>query len=334
MNRFAICALLVGLGCSLTARAESVLVLNSEETSYSIIDRATRAEIGRLPLGREPHHIAVTPDGKEVLLASTVTNDLVALDIKTGEPRRIVRDIVDPYQLGFSPDGKWFVTVANRLDHIDIYRGSDFKLVSRIFVESVPSHLAFDSESKIVFVSLQKSSRVVAYDLTTQTIKWNVEVGKTPAGLLVLPGDKRLLVALTGEDGVQVLDPKDGTISNFLQTGKGAHNFWPKGDGRHWFLSNRVDSTVSLVDTQDMKVVGNIKVPGGPDDMDITPDGKELWVTQRFLRRIAVVDLEQMRVVASVPVGKSPHGVMMLKSGTTGPGGGPVRAASTAGEQK
>jgi DNA-binding beta-propeller fold protein YncE len=91
---------------------------------------------------------------------------------------------------------------------------------------------------------------------------------------------------------------------------------------------------VSLIDTQDMTVVGNIKVQGGPDCMDITPDGKELWVTQRFLRRIAVVDIEQMRVVASVPVGKSPHGVMMLKSGPAGPGTAPVRAASTAADQK
>src|SRR5579862_6891470 len=113
MNRFAIGALALGLAWSAAARAESVIVLNSEETSYSIVDRATRTEIGRLPLGREPHHVAVTPDGKEVLLASTVTNDLVALDTKTGEQRRIVRDVVDPYQLGFSPDGKWFVTIAN-----------------------------------------------------------------------------------------------------------------------------------------------------------------------------------------------------------------------------
>ena len=43
------------------------------------------------------------------------------LDAKTGEKRRVVRDIIDPYQLGFSPDGKWFVTVAYRLDHVDIY---------------------------------------------------------------------------------------------------------------------------------------------------------------------------------------------------------------------
>jgi DNA-binding beta-propeller fold protein YncE len=312
MNRFAIGALVVGLGWSLAAQAESVLVLNSEDTSYSIIDRATRTELGRAPLGREPHHVAVTPDGKEVLLASTVTNDLVALDIKTGEQRRIVHDIVDPYQLAYSPDGKWFVTVANRLDHIDVYRAADFKLVSRFFVESVPSHLTFDSDSKTVFVSLQKSDRVVAYDLSTQLPKWNVEVGKTPAGVLMLPGDKRLLVALTGEDGVQILDPKDGSITDFLKTGKSAHNFWPKGDGRHWFLSNRVESTVSLIDTQEMKIVGTISVPGGPDCMAITADGKEMWITQRFLRRVAVVDLAQMKVVASVRVGKSPHGIFIL----------------------
>ena len=90
-----------------------------------------------------------------------------------------------------------------------------------------------------------------------------------------------------------------------------------------------------MIDTQDMRVAGSIKVPGGPDCMDITADGKELWVTQRFLRRVAVVDLEQMRVVASIPVGKSPHGVYMLKSGPAAPGapvspaGGPLRAVST-----
>ena len=174
--------------------------------------------------------------------------------------------------------------------------------------------MAFDADSKTVFVTLQQSGRLAAFDLATQTLKWNVAVGNTPAGVLMLPDNKRLLVALTGEDGVVVVDPKDGTVTGRLQTGKGAHNFWPKGDGRHWFLSNRVEGTVSLIDTQDMKVVGTVKVPGGPDCMDITPDGKELWVTQRFLRRVAVVDLEQMKVVASIPVGKSPHGVFMLKS--------------------
>lgn len=328
MNIFAIGVLAVGLAGSVAARAESVIVLNSEDTSYSIIDRATRTEINRLPLGREPHHIAVTPDGKEVLLASTVTNDLVALDTRTGEQRRVIRDIVDAYQLGFSPDGKWFVTLANRLDHVDIYKADGFKLVGRVFLSSVPSHLAFDKDSKTVFVTLQESNRATAIDLESQMVKWSTEVGRAPAGIVMLPDDKRIMVALTGEDAVQILNPKDGAIIGRLQTGKAAHNFFPKGDGRHWFLSNRVESTVSLIDTQDMKIVGTIKVPGGPDDMAITEDGKEMWITQRFLRRVAVVDLAQMKVVASVRVGKSPHGLYILKGDAAAPA--PlVRASAT-----
>ncbi|MBS0521781.1 MAG: PQQ-binding-like beta-propeller repeat protein, partial [Proteobacteria bacterium] len=295
------------------ARAESIIVLNSEDPSYSIIDRATRTELMRVPLGREPHHLILTPDGKEVLLASTFTNELVALDTKTLERRYVVRDIIDPYQLGFSPDGKWFVTAANRLDHVDIYRTDGYKLAGRIFLDAIPSHLAFDAGSKTVFVTLQESGRVAALDLATQTIKWNVEVGKAPAGIVMLPDDKRLLVALTGEDAVLTVDPRDGSVIGRLQTGKAAHNFRVK-DNRYYFLSNRVGSTVTLIDTEEMRVVASVKVPGGPDDMDISPDGKELWVTQRFLRRIAVIDIATMKLLGNVRVGKSPHGLIILKT--------------------
>ena len=321
-----ISALALLVGASAVARADQVIVLNSEEASYSVLSRGQRTELQRLPLGREPHHLTQTPDGKEVLIASTVTNELVALDTKTGERKRTIPGIVDAYQLGFSPDGKWFVTAAYRLDHVDIYRydGTAFTLASRTFTGGMPSHLAFDNASTTVFVSLQQSKRVVAFDLKTQAIKWNVEVGKTPAGVVVLPDDKRLLVALTGEDAVVTLDPATGATTGRLQTGRGAHNFWPRGDGRHWFLSNRVEGTISLIDTQEMKVVATVRVSGGPDCMDITPDGKELWVTQRFLRRIATVDLATLKVTGSVPVGKSPHGVFILKA----PAAPPLRAAA------
>lgn len=331
MNRLSIAALTLSLVAGGTARADSVLVLNSEEASYSIISRSSRMEIGRQPVGREPHHLITTPDGNEVLIGSTVTNELLGLDIKTAERKRIVKDVIDPYFLAFSPNGKWFVTAAYRLDHVDIFHADGFRLAGRIFIDGLPSHIAFDAQSNTVFVTLQQSGRVAAFDLATQTLKWNVPVGSAPAGIVMLADDKRILVALTGEDRVVVVDPKDGAVKGSLQTGKGAHNFWPKGDGRHYFLSNRVEGVVSLIDTQDdIKVVGSVRIPGGPDCMAITPDGKELWVTQRFLRRVAVVDIEQLKVVASIAVGKSPHGVFMLKPTAVRPAGGPVRAASTA----
>jgi DNA-binding beta-propeller fold protein YncE len=325
---FALVATILGTGVT---RADSVLVLNSEDASYSILSRSQRIELKRFPIGREPHHLIATPDGNEILLGSTATNELLVLDAKTGERRTTQRDIIDPYQLGYSPDGKWFVTAAYRLDHIDIYQADGFKLARRIFMDGLPSHIAFDLGSKTVFVTLQETGRLVAFDLETQTLKWNSEVGSAPAGL-IMPDANRLLVALTGEDRIVVVDPADGAVKGSLKTGKAAHNFFPRGDGRHWFLSNRAEGTVTLLDVQDMKVVGTIKVPGGPDDMAISSDGKEMWVSQRFLRRVAVVDLDKMKMVASIPVGKSPHGIMVLKDDWQV--GGPVRAASTAGSPK
>ena len=327
MNRLGFAVVATCLCAAASARADGIIVLNADEASYSLLSRSARTELQRFPAGREPHHLILTPDGKDVLIASTVTNELVALDARTAERRNVVRNIVDPYQLGYSPDGKWFVTAAYRLDHVDLYRPDGFKLVSRIFVDSLPSHMAFDGDSRTVFVTLQQSGRVAAIDLATQMIKWNVRVGNTPAGAVMLADNRRLLVALTGEDGFVAMDPQNGSVTGRVQTGRGAHNFLARGDGRHYFVTNRVEGTISVIDTADMKVTGSIQVPGGPDCMDITADGKELWVTQRFLRRVAVIDVAQMKMVASVPVGKSPHGVFVLK---TGPAPAAVRTVSTA----
>src|SRR5260370_24110956 len=113
------------------------------------------------------------------------------LDAKTGEKRRVVRDIIDPYQLGFSPDGKWFVTVAYRLDHVDIYHADGFKLAGRIFIDGLPSHMTFDTDSKTVFVTLQQTRRGVAFDLETPAIKRNLQGRQAPAGAPMLPYNKR-----------------------------------------------------------------------------------------------------------------------------------------------
>ena len=143
------------------------------------------------------------------------------------------------------------------------------RLAGRVFIDGLPSHMTFDA-GPTVFITLQQSGRLAAFDLATQTVKWNVPVGNTPADVVMLPDDKRLLVALTGEDGIVVIDAKDGTHHRQPEDRQGRTRFLAKGDRRTGSCSNRVEGTVSLVDTQDMKVVGTIKVPGGPDCMDIT----------------------------------------------------------------
>jgi DNA-binding beta-propeller fold protein YncE len=98
-----------------------------------------------------------------------------------------------------------------------------------------------------------------------------------------------------------------------VATATAAHNLQPKGDGRHFFVSNRsVDGSISLLDTQTMTVVEKYDVPGGPDDMMVRADGKELWATARFARKVQVIDLVSKKLKMSIAVGSSPHGVFFL----------------------
>ena len=195
---------------------------------------------------------------------------------------------------------------------MDIYsvQGSDFTLAKSITLAKTPSHIAFTADSKIAFITLQDSAELAAIDLASQTVLWRMPTGPTPAGLWMTPGDQYLLVGITGADYVEVIDWRTRQSLKRITTGKGAHNFRPQGDRKHVFVSNRVASSISLIDMQTLSKVGEIaSLPAGPDDMELTPDGKNLWVTFRFAKKVGIIDIPSMKLATVIPVGKSPHGV-------------------------
>lgn len=291
------------------------VVLNSGEATVSLIDMPTRKVIKTVAVGKEPHHLMLTPDQKTLLIANAAGNDVDLMNPVSGELTGKIPNIIDPYQIGYSPNHKWFVANGNRLDRVDVYQaqGADLKLAKSIKLGKTPSHVAFTADSKIAFITLQDSNELAAIDLDTQTVLWKMTTGKVPAGVWLTPGDQYILVGLTGEDNVQVIDWKNRKEVKRIYTGKGAHNFRPLGDKKHIFISNRVASTISLINMQTLEKVGDIKgLPAGPDDMEITPDGKTLWVTLRFSKKVGVIDIPSMKLMTVIPVGKSPHGVFFM----------------------
>lgn len=299
--------------------ARPIFVLNSQDATVSVIDPVSWVEQRRIEVGKEPHHLYLTPDEKSLIVANAVGNSLTFIDPATGAVQRTVRDIVDPYHLRFSPDMKWFVTAANRLNHVDLYRWqpSDpqpFKLVKRIEAPKTPSHLFIDSRSTVAYVSLQDSDELIAIDLATQAVRWKVKTGKMPADVFLTKDDRHLLVGLTGDRFVEVFDvsgPAPRQIKR-IATGDGAHAFRARGDGRHVFVSNRVANTISMIDLQTLEVAAQLPGPGGPDCMEMMADGRTLLVSSRWARKLSMIDIEKRQVVRQVAVGRSPHGVWTL----------------------
>lgn len=315
----ALLALLAG-PAQAEGRSRPIFVLNSQDADISVIDPATHTVAKRLATGKEPHHLYLAPDEKTLIVANASGNSLTFIDPVTAEIKRTVGGIVDPYHLRFSPDMRWFVTAANRLNHIDLYQwqGVDakepFKLVKRIEAPKTPSHLFIDSKSTVVYATLQDSDEAIAIDLATQTPRWKIKVGRMPADLFLTGDDRTLLVALTGDQAVEAWDvsgplPK---LKKRIFTNKGAHAFRARGDGRGVFVSNRVANTISLIDTQSLEVLAEYPAPGGPDCIEVTADGRTLLVTSRWARKLSYIDIGSKKLVRQVDVGRSPHGVWTL----------------------
>lgn len=307
-----VCALAAMQG----AQANVVVVLNSRDATVQLLDQDTYKDLQTIPVGKEPHHLMATPDNKSLIVASSVGNELIFLDPKTGQPQRTLKDILDPYQIGFSPDQKWFVSNSLRLDRVDLYRydGANLTLAKRIPLAKLPSHMAFNAASNMVFITQQGSDQVSAIDLTTQTVKWTISVGKLPAGIVMTPDDKYLLVGIMGADYVEVIDWRTQKTVKRIKAGAGTHNFRSAGDGRYTYVSNRVSNSINIIDQKTLENVGQINVPGGPDCMEITADGKTMWATLRWIKKVAVIDIPSRKVIKLIPVGRSPHGVFFANS--------------------
>ncbi|WP_299762646.1 YncE family protein [Ramlibacter sp.] len=308
-------ALLLLAGAA-AAQPAPIFVLNSQDADVSVIDATTWRETRRIPTGKEPHHLYLTPDEKSVIVANATADSLTFIDPRTAQVQRTLRGVMDPYHLRFSPDMKWLVTAGNRLHHVDMYRwdGKELALAKRIPTGKTPSHISIDSRSTTAYVTMQDSDELVAVDLVSQDIKWRIKTGPMPADVFLTADDRLALVGLTGSDSVEVFDVSGATPRSIrkIKTGAGAHAFRAAGDKRHVYVSNRVANSISKLDLQTLQVVDSYNAPGGPDCMEVMAGGKLLMVTSRWARKLTVIDLETKQIVRQVKVGKSPHGVWTL----------------------
>jgi YVTN family beta-propeller protein len=288
------------------AAADLIYVLNSGDSSISILDAITRQELRRIPALREVHHLVLSPDGRDLLIADSGGNEIFFVDPATGDIRRRER-VSNPYHLDFSPDGRFLVICSLRRNQVDIYEARSLTLLARLRMPDKPSHMAFRPDSSIVYVTLQGSGTVAAISLVTREALWEVPVGREPAGIIWHRG--RLITGIMGSDHFTVLNPETREIERQIIVGRGAHTIFAQPDGRALWATSRVQSRLAEIDPSTLDVRRIIEMPGGPDCIAFDPDGR-IWVTLRWSGRIARVD-PRSGEYETIRVGRSPHGIFV-----------------------
>jgi YVTN family beta-propeller protein len=290
-----------------------IYVPNSGSNTVDIIDPKTYKITRHFRVGKEPQHVTPSYDLKTLWVLNDESSTLTRIDPAKGKKGKTIR-VDDPYNMYYTPDGKYAIVVAERRGCLNFLNAETMKLAHSMPVPCQGvDHMDFSANGRYLIASCEFSGEVLKVDVESQKVLGRLALGPgdMPQDVKLSPDGKVFYVADMEANGVYVIDGDSFTKIGFLPTGKGAHGLYFSRDSRVLYISNRGEGTVSLIDLATRKVVNKWRLPGGgsPDMGGVSADGKVLWLSGRYHREVYAIDTTDGRLLARIKVGKGPHGL-------------------------
>ncbi len=294
-----------------------VYVPNSGSDTVDVIDPTTFKVIDHFAVGRQPQHVVPSYDLRSLWALNDQGNSLTRIDPATGKKGDTV-PVDDPYNMYYTPDGRFAIVVAERLRRLDFREADTMKLVQSVRVPCQGvDHMDFSADGRYLLASCEFSGDIVKVDVTTRAVVGTLRLPGTksmPQDLRLSPDGSVFFAADMMANGVHIIDGTSLTHVGFIPTGKGAHGLYFSRDSSRLYVSNRGEGTISLIDPVQRRVVTKWVLPrgGSPDMGGVSADGKVLWLSGRYNAEVYAIDTTDGHLLARIPVGKGPHGLCIF----------------------
>ncbi|MDQ2842065.1 MAG: YncE family protein, partial [Acidobacteriota bacterium] len=211
-----------------------VYVPNSKSDTVDIIDPATYKIIGHFALPKhskgllEPQHVVPSWDLKKLWVAQDLGDQLTMIDPATGREGQTIH-VDDPYNMYYTPDGKYAIVMAEREKRLDFRDAQTMKVVNRVPVECRGvNHADFSIDGRYMIATCEFSNEIIKVDVAAQKIvgHLSLEPKGMPQDCRISPDGKVFYIANMEADGVHVIDGDAFRQIEFIHTGKGAHGVY------------------------------------------------------------------------------------------------------------
>jgi YVTN family beta-propeller protein len=294
-----------------------VYVPNRRANTVTVIDPATLQVVDTFKVGRNPQHVVPSWDLKTLWVANNAEGrtdgSLTPIDPLTGKAGEAI-PVDDPYNLYWTPDGRYAIVVAEEHRRLDF---RDPRTMKPEFSIAVPkcggvNHADFSIDGTYALFTCEFDGAVTKIDMVNRSV----------VGTLVLtPYYERADVVAQ----LEVFEKKPAIVSDSLELGGAicATRGMPQDirispDGKLFYVADMLADGVHVVDGVSFRQVGFI--PTGPGAHGLYPsrDGKLLYVANRGSNKmlgprhgkgsVSVIDFATQKVVAfwPIPGGGSP----------------------------
>jgi YVTN family beta-propeller protein len=291
-----------------------VYVPNSQSNTVDVIDPRTYRIVNNFAVGRLPQHVVPAWDLRTLYVTNDMGNTVTPIDPRSGKPGSPV-PVEDPYNMYFTPNGRYALVVAERLRRLDFRDAHTFALRRSLSVPCVGvDHMDFTADGRFLLASCEFSGQMIVVDVNRERVVRTINLpggrGDMPQDVKLSPDGKTFYVADLRASGVWEIDARRFRVVDFLRAGSQTHGLYPSRDARYLYVTNRGEGSVSVVSFRTRRVVRTWRIPGGSPDMGgVSADGKVLWLSGRYDGEVYAISTRNGRLLARIKVGGGPHGL-------------------------
>ncbi len=170
-NKWLFTAIQVGLlawsGVALSA--DKVYVANEGADTVSVLDAASFKALASVRVGKMPHNVQVSPDGKVVWVTNNGEPDRAAdasahREMAKGEPNAMAK-----------PGAVWVIDTSTD------------SVVAKVPVGTHPAHVVVSPDGRLAYITNGGDDTVSVVDTSAQRVVATIPVGKFPHGLRISP---------------------------------------------------------------------------------------------------------------------------------------------------
>lgn len=180
--------------------------------------------ISTIPVGKYPHGLRPSPDGKWVYVANAKDTTLSVIDTATNTKVADIEVGQKPVQVAFSPDGKFVyfsLNAENAIGKVDV---ASRTLVGKVKVEGGPIQVFVTPDNKNILAANQgtqdnPSTTVSIIDAATFTVAKTIETGKGAHGVVIDPSGKHAYITNIYGNNLAVIDLATRQVVKTIPTG-------------------------------------------------------------------------------------------------------------------
>jgi YVTN family beta-propeller protein len=290
-----------------------IYVPNSQSNTVDVIDPRTYRVVEHFSTGALPQHVTPSWDLRTLWVTNDEGNSLTPVNPRTTKPGKQI-PVTDPYNLYFTPGGRYAIVVAERLQRLDFRDAHSMRLHHSL---SVPcpgvDHMDFTASGRYLLASCEFGGKAIVVDVHRERVVRSLLLrpGGMPQDVKLSPDGRVFYVADMASNGVWLVDARSFRKLGLVRTGAGAHGLYASRDSRFLYVSNRGEGSVSVISFRTRHPVAKWRLPGGgsPDMGGVSANGRVLWLSGRYNAEVYAISTRTGRLIKRIPVGAGPHGL-------------------------